>query len=436
MFFDSNANDRQYGAESFREWCHRFFSNGIAKDEDGGYGFAVSSAGGRNITVSPGVAFINGAIKVMREPVTIEIPEFSGAGSYVVKNIVIEFNTDRDTRDMIVATDGPASGDANDPVRENSRWQLVIARVRCPDKAERNNVLPEDITDTRADAGLCGFMHCSIDETNVSEVANTFRTYMSALGTDEKAKYDAWFANISSKIDQTIFDILDDLNAALDTVKQAGTEASSLNGQVTALNERTARFDTEYKAVASTSFTKVLASSASSTNLKTILQGISLPATGIYSWTSLKKILLTFQWPAAWKSYEQPPEGISLTMSRRNDSDYYNTHVLFITDYNIYGTNSGQYNSSSNYDLNTIFLEFNISIGTDDITTGASSYAPNSVGVKVVEVTTGAGMKQTYDPIFETVTSVFSKPLTEAKYYDSDKEDTIEVSNLKIIGIF
>ncbi len=423
MFFDSKDNDRQYGAESFREWCHRFFSNGIVKDENGGYGFSVSSAGGRNVTVSPGVAFINGAIKVMREPVTIEIPEFSGTGSYVVKNIVIEFNTDRDTRDMIVTTDGPASGDANDPVRENSRWQLVIARVRCPDKAERNNVLPEDITDTREDGVLCGFMRCSIDETNISEVANTFRTYMSALGTDEQAKYDAWFANISSKIDQTILDILDDLNAALDTVKQAGTEASSLDGQVTALKERTARFDTEYKSVASAPFIKILASSTSSTNLYDMIKTIKLPATGSISWPNLKKMIITFKWPVefpypgTYDNSDQAANGISLTFTKNESGNG------LIQDYNLYGSNN-----SYNYALNTTFLQFSVSISNWQLDDSNSNYVPKYVDVTATQFNTAVSWAYGFDDV-----PYLKKVLSTGQNYIYTNTN---VSNLKIIGIF
>ena len=430
MFFDSKNNDRQYGAESFREWCRSLFSNGIAKNDNGEYGFSVTSAGERKITISPGVAFINGAIKVVKNPITIDVPEFHGSGSHVYKNVVIEFNSDRDTRNIIITTDGPSSGEVQEPVRNDSRWQLVIARIYCQDSSVRNNILPEDITDTRNDEAICGFMRCSVNETNMSELANTLRNYMSSFGEAAQTKYDNWFSNISNKIDQTIFDILDGLNASFNSLNQLSAEVSNLNGPVANLKSDASNFASEY--------VSILDAPAIS-DLGTALSNIKIPLTGSFSWDNLKKLIVTFKFSSSWKDYKNAyPDGISIILSKYENpgtssktlTSYYN---LFVSNGPTTYSPSSSTASGDATGLDSIFLYIYANL-TMKISNDGLYYIPFMIELNTNQFYTGA---IEYEDFFSG--QVFYNPLSEG-YSKSYSEDTIdssvEISNLKVTGIF
>ena len=146
-----------YDAEDAAAYFSTRTSGVFSTEED----FAVAPAEGTSVTVSGGRAWLHpsrwaGFSVTAREDTTLALPQ---ADSYLprIDRIVLRYDaTSRTTTLQVLQGAAGSSPTAPDISRTEMVYDLCLAEVARP--AGQTSLTTADITDTRADAALCGLM--------------------------------------------------------------------------------------------------------------------------------------------------------------------------------------------------------------------------------------------------------------------------------------
>lgn len=123
--------------------------------------FAVSITGTRQITVAPGLAWINyadfkGVSVCSREENVLTVPEADNTLNRVDR-VVLQFDTSENITAIKLKTGTPAvAAQPPDILQNHNQYELGLCTISVP--AGSTAVTTADITDTRADEAVCGVM--------------------------------------------------------------------------------------------------------------------------------------------------------------------------------------------------------------------------------------------------------------------------------------
>ena len=127
--------------------------------------FAVSTTGTRQITVAPGLAWINyddfkGVSVCSREENVLTVPEADNTLNRVDR-VVLQFDTSENITAIKLKTGTPAvAAQPPDILQNHNQYELGLCTISVP--AGSTAVTAADITDTRADETVCGVMRESV----------------------------------------------------------------------------------------------------------------------------------------------------------------------------------------------------------------------------------------------------------------------------------
>ena len=123
--------------------------------------FAVRTTGTRQITVAPGLAWINyddfkGVSVCSREENVLTVPEADNTLNRVDR-VVLQIDTSENITAIKLKTGTPAvAAQPPDILQNHNQYELGLCTISVP--AGSTAVTAADITDTRADETVCGFM--------------------------------------------------------------------------------------------------------------------------------------------------------------------------------------------------------------------------------------------------------------------------------------
>ena len=123
--------------------------------------FAVSITGTRQITVAPGLAWINyddfkGVSVCSREENVLTVPEADNTLNRVDR-VVLQFDTSENITAIKLKPGTPAvAAQPPDILQNHNQYELGLCTISVP--AGSTSVTTADITDTRADETVCGVM--------------------------------------------------------------------------------------------------------------------------------------------------------------------------------------------------------------------------------------------------------------------------------------
>lgn len=142
--FTSVDGDRVMTAADFRGYWQAFAADGVIK---GILDDCAGSVSGLVVTISPGMALIQGALAIIAEAETVTL---TAAQTARYATIALEYNTNAAHRDIhLTAIYGTASAPA-EPTRSGNVWQLPLYTVLVPANAASLGAL----TDARTYAKL------------------------------------------------------------------------------------------------------------------------------------------------------------------------------------------------------------------------------------------------------------------------------------------
>ena len=153
--------------------------------------FAVSNTGTRQITVAPGLAWINyddfkGVSVCSREENVLTVPEADNTLNRV-DCVVLQFDTSENIAAIKLKTGTPAvAAQPPDILQNHNQYELGLCTISVP--AGSTAVTAADITDTRADETVCGVMRDGVTGIPTAQ-----------LQTQAKAMLDSLQAEVDSR---------------------------------------------------------------------------------------------------------------------------------------------------------------------------------------------------------------------------------------------
>lgn len=239
LFYNSVNQDRVYDADSFSDWLKKFFTTGVFVDE-----MQVTAAGGMYVQVGGGYVNVGG--KVMQFDQSKLTVGTADSRYYRIDSVIVERNdTDRQFYLKIVpgGTSTESSVTGVTPTRSGGIYQLVLARIKV--KPGATYITQQDITDTRADADLCGIVAGTVTQMDFAQFSAQFANYFDNFKTGRQADFDAWFAHIQEVLDEdTAGHLMNEINKRvrmdtpyleLDTTAESGTDDAVLYDAIVAI---------------------------------------------------------------------------------------------------------------------------------------------------------------------------------------------------------
>ena len=190
-------NGVTYDAEDVSTYLCTRTSGVYAKDTN----YAVSVTGARQITVAPGLAWINyddfkGVSACSREAVNLTVPDADSTLPRIDR-VVLQFDTAANLTAVKLKPGTPAAAPEPPAILQNhNQYELGLCTVSVP--AGSSVVTAADITDTRADEDVCGVMRDSVTGIPTAQLQAQALAIMTQLSTELHTKLDALDAAIAA----------------------------------------------------------------------------------------------------------------------------------------------------------------------------------------------------------------------------------------------
>ena len=229
LFWNSDSGDRKYNAESFEKWLRKFFTSGVFEGD-----LQVVQSSGMTIAVRPGYCNLFGKVGLFETSNNITL---SAPNSIYprIDTIVVERN-DTDREISLKAITGAYSGDTPQPTppvwsEANGIYQLVLAQIYV--SAGASAITQADITDTRENPDICGYITGTVEEIDFSQITAQFEAYYARFVADNQADFEAWFQEMKDQLSEDaaghlqaeIDDIVGDLGDKTDASDVTGDDA-------------------------------------------------------------------------------------------------------------------------------------------------------------------------------------------------------------------
>ena len=144
--------DRPANADDLASYLAGFFGNGVLMQEDTDLQVVASS--GMNVQISAGTGNINGKI-ILNDAAEIVTLEQASASLDRIDRVVFRLDTANRLMEFGVLKGTPASNPVAPELTHGADvYELCLAEIRVP--AGATSIAASYITDTRADAALCG----------------------------------------------------------------------------------------------------------------------------------------------------------------------------------------------------------------------------------------------------------------------------------------
>lgn len=172
--------------------------------------FAVSTTGTRQITVAPGLAWINyddfkGVSVCSREENVLTVPEADNTLNRVDR-VVLQFDTSENITAIKLKTGTPAvAAQPPDILQNHNQYELGLCTISVP--AGSTAVTAADIYDTRADETVCGVMRDGVTGIPTAQLQAQVKAMLDSLQAEvdsrsfyTKAEADAEHAKLQEQL--------------------------------------------------------------------------------------------------------------------------------------------------------------------------------------------------------------------------------------------
>lgn len=188
--------DRMYNAEDVTRYLDKIVGSGVFPTPS--TQLQVMAAGNMGITVQPGQGWIDGhkMINSAALPLTI------GASDVLLNRVDrVIFYVDHDTREMGIEVKRGTSATtpvAPELVRDVDRWEMSLATVYVAKGVTA--IRQADITDTRGDSNVCGWVAGLIQQIDTTTLWNQWNDAGQQAMTDNQAAWSAWFDQVKEEL--------------------------------------------------------------------------------------------------------------------------------------------------------------------------------------------------------------------------------------------
>lgn len=221
-FFNSVGGDRKYNAEDVGRYLQGIVSDGVYADAS--TSLQVLAGSGMVVTVQAGRGMLDHHFMENTEPLELTL---SAAGTQDrIDAVVMRLDMERRLCEIAVKEGTPAVTPKRPSLfRTDNTKEYMLASVYV--KKLATTITQEEITDTRADSSVCGWVTGVIDHLDTSALMvqwqaayEAARAKMHADIDNNQAEYDEWFAGLPepedgvgvASVEQTTTSTADDGN--------------------------------------------------------------------------------------------------------------------------------------------------------------------------------------------------------------------------------
>lgn len=204
-FFNSLDGDRLYNADQMSTYFKGLIGKGVFADV--GNGLQVLANSGMTVQVQSGRAIVGDNLKWIENDAPVDIT-INAAHVTLNRYTAIVIQCDMSNRNIsIIAVNGTAATNPTKPTPINNETiqQICLAYVYV--KAGATSITQANITDTRANKTLCGWVTGLIEQVDTSTLFIQWQTayeqfyaQMEAWEAQQKAAFDAWMATLTEEL--------------------------------------------------------------------------------------------------------------------------------------------------------------------------------------------------------------------------------------------
>lgn len=193
-FWNSNS-DRYYDAESMADWLRPFFCNGVFNGQ-----MQVTANDDMSVTVAAGYGYINGKHRHFLTPTTLDLETASGTLDRIDSVILRRNDTERRIFLTIEKGGNAKSPVAPEPTRDGAIYDLKLAEIYIA--AGTVKITQAEITDTRMNAAVCGWVAATVKEIDFTQIQAQFDACFTAYKKNVSDQYQEYIGNIQAFKDQ------------------------------------------------------------------------------------------------------------------------------------------------------------------------------------------------------------------------------------------
>nr|DAL06333.1 MAG TPA: Receptor Binding Protein [Caudoviricetes sp.] len=240
FFYNSVGKDREYSANSFEHWLKKFFTTGVFADE-----LQVKESSGMTITLTAGYCNINGKVRFFEKDQYFNILSAHPTLDRMDAVVLERNDPDRNIIAKVVTGGASIKPDIIMPIKENPAHegvhQIVVAKILV--KAGATSISQADITDTRTDTELCGYVASTVKEMDFGQFSAQFRAYYENFKNGNEADFDTWFNKIKNQLStdaagnlQNQINALNSSITELDSIARVKVETSKWSASATQIS--------------------------------------------------------------------------------------------------------------------------------------------------------------------------------------------------------
>lgn len=220
-FFDANlagdAYDRVYLASQFAAYFASFIGNGVYASKSDKLQVVEQDLQGMAVSVLSGQGWINGYWYENTESISLAIDIADGVLSRI-DSIVLRLGFFERNMWLAVKKGTPATNPlAPDLTRNSDYYELQLATINIP--AGSTKITQAQITDTRMNQDVCGWVTGVVDQLDTTTLFNQFDAWYSEHTALWQERFNEWFETIQDQL--------------------SGDVAAKLQSQITVLGEKT-----------------------------------------------------------------------------------------------------------------------------------------------------------------------------------------------------
>lgn len=220
-FFDANLvgeeYDRVYLAAQFAAYFASFIGNGVYAEHSNQLQVVAMPTPQMQVSVEKGQGWINGYWYENTESISLAIDVADGVLNRV-DSVVLRLGFSERNMWVAVKKGTPAiSPSAPALTRNADYYELQLATIDVP--ASSIKITQAQITDTRMNQNVCGWVTGVVDQLDTTTLFNQFDAWYDEHTTSWQEQFNTWFATIQGQLN--------------------GDIATKLQSQIIALNEKT-----------------------------------------------------------------------------------------------------------------------------------------------------------------------------------------------------
>ena len=220
-FFDAHlvdgAYDRVYLAANFAKYFASFIGNGVFGGKSSELMVQQKTVADMSVSVLPGQGWINGYWYENDDELSLAIDVADGVLNRI-DLIVLRWNNSERVIRLALKKGVPATNASAPIIQRNADfYELKLAQVYI--KAGATKITQADITDTRLDNEVCGFVHGVVEQFDTTEFGKQIDSFIQEFEASNIAKMNAVLARLNDLADTNdVAGLVLDINKALNEV--------------------------------------------------------------------------------------------------------------------------------------------------------------------------------------------------------------------------